>query len=145
MLKLRSNAGFTLIEIMVVVAIVGILAAIAYPSYEEYVKRGNRSEGQALLNEAAARQERFFAQNNAYVTDQDDVVNLALPHTEDTTVSSSTGKYTLTVGTEDDDGGYTLTATPEGFDDDACGDLTLNALGTRGRSGSDRTVAECWR
>lgn len=141
----RTSAGFTLIEIMIVVAIVGILAAIAYPSYDEYVKRGNRSEGQALLHEAAARQERYFAQNNAYITDQDDIANLALPHTEDTTVTSSTGKYTLTVSLEDDDGGYTLTVSPESFDDDACGDLTLNAVGTRGRSGSDRTVEECWR
>jgi type IV pilus assembly protein PilE len=141
----RTSSGFTLIEIMIVLAIVGILAAIAYPSYEEYVKHGNRSEGQALLHEAAARQERYFAQNNAYITDQDDIANLALPHTEDTTVTSSTGKYTLTVSTEDDDGGYTLTVSPESFDDDACGDLTLSAVGTRGRSGSDKTVEECWR
>ena len=62
---MKKTAGFTLIEMMIVVAIIGILAAIAYPSYQEYVLRGNRSEGQALLNDAAARQERYFAQNNA--------------------------------------------------------------------------------
>ncbi len=64
----HSSRGFTLIEVMIVVAIIGILAAIAYPSYDEYVKRGNRTEGQAFLSDVAARQERYFSQNNAYIT-----------------------------------------------------------------------------
>ncbi|WP_422766292.1 type IV pilin protein, partial [Pseudomonas aeruginosa] len=46
---MKSNRGFTLIELMIVVVIIAILAGIAYPSYDEYVKRGNRTEGQALL------------------------------------------------------------------------------------------------
>ncbi|HBP5388065.1 TPA: prepilin-type N-terminal cleavage/methylation domain-containing protein, partial [Pseudomonas aeruginosa] len=56
---MKSNRGFTLIELMIVVVIIAILAGIAYPSYDEYVKRGNRTEGQALLSEAAATQERY--------------------------------------------------------------------------------------
>nr|ELD4571953.1 type IV pilin protein [Pseudomonas aeruginosa] len=60
---MKSNRGFTLIELMIVVVIIAILAGIAYPSYDEYVKRGNRTEGQALLSEAAATQERYFSQN----------------------------------------------------------------------------------
>lgn len=134
--------GFTLIEVMIVVAIVGILAAIAYPSYREYVLRSNRSEGMAMLNDAAARQERYFAQSNAYVTDNDDIDNLNLRSSTASGVTSDTGKYTLTVA--GGGGGYTLTAT-QAFGDTDCGNLTLNALGARGRSGSAKTIEQCWR
>lgn len=144
MIDRRTTAGFTLIEVMIVVAIIGILAAIAYPSYDEYVKRGNRTEGQALLSEVAARQERFFAQNNRYVTTAADIGKLQLRGTSGTTVTSDTGKYTLSIGTANGDGGYTLTATQQ-FSDTACGNLTLTALGTKGRSGSGKTIQECWR
>lgn len=144
MTKIRSvspegSAGFTLIELMIVVAIVGILVAIAYPNYMEYVQRSNRSEGQALLQDAAARQERFFAQNNTYAST---AAQLGLRGTSGTTVRSDTGKYTLTVG--GGGGGYTLTAT-QAFGDAACGNLTLNALGVRGRTGTGKTVDQCWR
>ncbi len=135
-LYMKKNKGFTLIEVMIVVAIIGILAAIAYPSYDEYVKRGNRAEGQAFLNEVAARQERYFSQNNAYVTSVDDISKLGLSKS-----SSETGKYTLSIGT---DNGYTLTANQQ-FNDTKCGNLTLNAQGVKGRSGTEKTVDECWR
>ncbi len=137
------NKGFTLIEVMIVVAIVGILAAIAYPSYDEYVKRGNRSEGMAQLNDIAARQERYFAQNNKYIISDDDLDKLGLTLRNDK-VESATGKYELTVAKVDDDGGYTLTAT-QNFGDTKCGNLTLNALGAKGRSGSGKSVNDCWR
>ncbi len=136
----RTERGFTLIELMIVVAIIGILAAIAYPSYDEYVKRGNRTEGQALLSEAAARQERYFGQNNAYITSDADITKLGLRNGS----TSETGKYTLSVGTSNGDGGYTLTAEQQ-FGDTKCGNLTLNALGAKDRTGSGKTAAECWR
>ena len=131
------QSGFTLIEVMIVVAIIGILAAIAYPSYDEYVKRANRSEGQALLNDAAARQERYFAQNNAYITSSDELSKLGL--------RTETGKYKLQVAKgEKEDGGYLLTAKQQ-FGDSKCGNLTLNAMGKKGRTGTGKTVEECWR
>lgn len=132
----RRQNGFTLIEMMITVMIIGILAVIAYPSYQEFVKRGHRTEGQAFLNEAAARQERYFAQNNEY-TDDVDKLNLKNGNT------SETGKYTLSIGTNDGDGGYTLTAEQQ-FNDDDCGDLSLTATGVKDVTGS-KGAADCWK
>lgn len=134
----HSNKGFTLIEVMIVIVVVGILAAIAYPSYDESVKRANRSEGQALLNDAAARQERFYAQNYKYTTTISDLYGGSA-----TTKSSETGKYNLSLSSPGGDGGYTLTANAQ-FTDAKCGNLSLNALGTKGKTGS-RDVDYCWR
>lgn len=134
----RQQAGFTLIEVMVVVAIIGILAAIAFPSYSEYVKRGYRTEGQAFLHDTSAREERYFAQNNSYITATDSYASLGLSST-----SSSNAKYTLSISKADNDGGYTLTAEQQ-FDDSKCGDLTLTAKGVKGVTGTS-SAADCWR
>lgn len=137
----RVQSGFTLLEVMVVIVIVSILATVAYPSYDEYVKRGNRTEGQAALNDAAARQERYFAQNNAYVTSDANIGKLGMK-TSGSNVVSETGKYRLQVA--GDGGGYTLTAVQQ-FGDTKCGNLTLTAQGEKGRTGSGKTVEDCWR
>jgi type IV pilus assembly protein PilE len=65
--KLKSSKGMTLIELMIVVAIVGILSAIAYPSYTEYVLRGRRAEARTALMDLMQQQERYFTQNNTYL------------------------------------------------------------------------------
>ena len=132
---LQKNQGFTLIEVMIVVAIVGILAAIAYPSYDEYIKRGYRAEGQALLNDAAARQERYYAQNYKYTTDVSKLYG-------STPGTSETKKYELKIEQKDGDGGYTLTGLNQ-FNDKKCGDLSLDATGVRATSLAVADV--CWR
>ncbi|WP_252272646.1 type IV pilin protein [Pseudomonas subflava] len=138
--SLSRHSGFTLIELMIVLVVLGILASLAFPSYSEYVKRGHRSEGQAFLNDASARQERYFAQNNTYITSTADIDKLGLKNGR----LSETGKYQLSLSRIDGDGGYTLTAM-EQFSDTKCGDLILNALGVKGRSGNDMSVEDCWR
>lgn len=146
MMKLQATSmqGFTLIEVMVVVVIIGILAAIAYPSYDEYVKRGHRSEGMALLSDIAARQERYYSQAHTYITTSSDLNKLGLTVASGS-VRSATGKYSVAVEKINNDGGYTLTAT-QNFGDTKCGNLTLNAQGTKGRSASDgRSIEDCWK
>ncbi|MDD0844519.1 type IV pilin protein [Pseudomonas sp. Gutcm_11s] len=142
---IKQQKAFTLIEVMLVVAIIGILAAIAVPNYQEYVTRTKRSEGMTLLSDAAAQQERFYAQNNSYVTDNNDIAKLGLRNTDagNNKVMSDNSYYTLTISSDAGDGGYTLTAT-QAIGDTACGNLTLNALGVKGRSGAE-TLEKCWK
>lgn len=137
----KTEQGFTLIEMMIVVAIIGILAAIAYPNYQEYVLRGHRSEGMALLNDAAARQERYYSQTNTYVTADGDIQKLGLSAT------SSSGRYELSVSAPNGSGGYLLTAAPQGAQaaDTKCGAFLLNARGVRNVGASGASANECWR
>ncbi len=139
-----KQLGFTLIEVMTAVIIIGLLAAIAIPNYSEYITRSKRSEGLALLSEGAARQERFFAQNSSYVNVAANISQLALRNTSGNVVRSDNSYYDMSVSSVANDGGYTLTATQK-FGDVACGNLTLNALGIKGRSGSGKTVEQCWK
>ena len=69
MTSIRRHRGFTLIELMIVVAIVAILAGVAYPSYRNYILKGNRAAAQAFLMDAAQRQQQYFLDNRTYATD----------------------------------------------------------------------------
>lgn len=85
--------GFTLLEMVVVVAVIGILLGIAIPSYQNYVIRSNRTEGQALLSDAAARQERYYSQNPG-VGYTKDVAKLGM-----SSANSPNNLYNLTIAT----------------------------------------------
>jgi type IV pilus assembly protein PilE len=125
----RSNCGFTLIELMITVAIVAILAAIAYPSYTKYVQRGYRSEGIVMLNDAVARMERYYAQNNTYA-----VTNLTALGFASTPPLSQTGKYQLSLTANATT--YSFTATPKDQQtQDACGALTIDQAGAKTSAG----------
>ena len=133
--------GFTLIELMIVVLIMSILGAIAYPGYRNYVLRAARSEGKASLVTVASKQEQFFQNNKTYTTDISGDLNEA--------TMSETGKYTITAAA---DAGctiatcYLLTATRAGgqTDDSDCGDFTLNSAGTKGVLNATKSASECW-
>ena len=66
---MRRSSGFTLIELMVALAVVAILTAIAFPSYQRYIQRGIRAQGQVFLMDLSQRQEQFFLDQRSYATD----------------------------------------------------------------------------
>lgn len=131
----QTQAGFTLVELMIVVVIVGILASVAYPAYQEYGRRAKRTEAKALLVDSAARMERFYSNNNQYAT------TVAAGNLSAATES---GYHTLSIGgLGADNQTYTLTATPSGYTDAKCGAMTLTNTGLRGEGGSG-SVEDCW-
>lgn len=132
-------AGFTLIELMLVVGIVAILMAIAIPSYQEFVMKSRRTEAKQLLFTAAQRLQQYYTHQDAYTTNAG---TLSVP------TSSQNGYYTLTIAagtTGNINSSYALTATRVGTQtsDTDCGNYTLNSLGTRAVTGS-QTSPPCW-
>jgi type IV pilus assembly protein PilE len=137
----KSMAGFTLTEIMIVVVIVGVLAAIALPSYQSYVQKTRRSDAIAALEKAAARQEQFYFQYNQYTDNESRLGGGA------DSIPSPEGYYIVTSALVDGGQGYTLTATPVAggvqAGDSDCAQLTLNHLGQRGASPAENADL-CW-
>lgn len=139
----RPTKGFTLVEVMIVVAIVAILSAVAYPSYTEYVRRGQRAEARTQLLEAAQFMQRFYAANDRY-----DAVRggggVQLP--EQLRQSPSTGAARYNIAVNATPTAYTLQAVPAGtMAGDRCGTITLDSNGRRNVEGASSPAAECWR
>lgn len=132
-----KNKGFTLIEVMITVAIVGILAAVAYPSYTEHVKKSARAEAITALVDAANKQEQFFVDNHDYTAV---LGNLGLGG------ATETGLYTLAIVAVANSREFTITATPASgvtLSDSDCTALIINELSTKTSTGSG-TSKECW-
>lgn len=131
MKKPQNMLGFNLIELMIVVVIIGVLAAIAYPAYTDHLIKTRRADGQAALLNMAALMEHYFTERNTYVG--------ATPAALGLTTSSQEGYYSLAV-TSATATSFTLTATPQGVQtaDTTCGALTITNTNTKG------PTTTCW-
>ncbi len=133
-----QNKGFTLIELMIVVAIIGILASIAYPSYQEYVLRARRGDAKATLLSVQLAQEKYRANNVSYGT----LINLGL--SAGTTMISPDEYYNITIPAAPTASAYSITATPKSPHADAkCATLVINQDGVKTATGTD--AANCWK
>ena len=137
--SVRRMRGMTLIELMIVVVIVGILAAIAYPSYERQVQQTRRADGKAALLEAAQQLERCFTRFNSYTHGDcaidTDIADGGRPSPDEWYVITNTNRGAST---------FTLVATPQNAQtaDTRCTTLVLTHTGARSATGS--TPDQCW-
>lgn len=142
---LAPPRGFTLIEVMIAVAIVAIIASLAYPSYREHVLRTHRADCTAVLLEAASALERYYSANNSYAGATVGANGIPSTCPKDAAAAGGTARYNITLALSNANLAYTLTATPTGGQTaDVCGNLTLTQTGVKGRSGSGKSVADCW-
>ncbi len=139
-----TQRGITLIELMTVLVIVSILAAIAIPSYSSYMRRSHRAEAKTSLLENAQFLERNFTVTNSYAVDGEDepVEDTSLP-VQRTPKDGGAVKYDIHV--EAATTSFTLTAVPKAdsmMDDDSCGTLSITNTGVKDSSSGD--AATCW-
>lgn len=134
--------GFTLIELMIVVAIIGILGAIAYPSYTSYVQRAHRADAQAGLLQAQQWLERASTATGVYPTELPDALTWA---------NDNSKRYTIGFADDNTEMAFILEATPKQQGpqaSDECGTYTLSHTGIRGAAGKKQGEssynASCW-
>ena len=130
--------GFTLIELMIAVAVVGLLSAIAYPSYQQQVAKGRRTDAKQSLLELSQKMERFYTERGTYIGATLGATGL-YPNT------SSGGYYDLSISAQTLDG-FSVKATPRGAQSaDACASFLYNQLGEQTVSaGAPLSAAKCW-
>ena len=136
--------GFTLIELMITVVVIGILATIAYPSYQDQIRRSRRADAEASLSQLANFMERQFTETNCYNAGPDNLcgtVDDAAPTLPTAQLANTTNFYTVTLSTITATT-YTVTATPiagKAQANDTCGTLSLSHLGAK-----TPTTTGCW-
>lgn len=142
--KLQKSSGYTLIELMIVVAVIAIIASIAYPSYQNSVRKAARQTGKGVLLEVVSRQEQTFINNKSYATDLSNLGYPANPFyidNEGTPQASAAGsvyQISLAAATAST---FTLQAVPQNAQtkDSECGTLSITDSGMQ-----SPTTNNCW-
>ena len=145
------QAGMTLTELLIAVTIVGILATVAYPSYQNYIRQGSRAEAKGVLLETAQFMERNYTTNGCYHRNDNScasAANLTLPFPQAPKTGTATYNITATYSTTAPctlGQCFTLSAAPTGkMTGDECGTLTLSHTGARGQD-AGATQEQCWQ
>jgi type IV pilus assembly protein PilE len=148
--RAASPRGFTLIELMITVAVVAILAAVALPAFNNQIRKSRRTEARTTLLDLAARAERMYSANNSYlnaVTGQLNPPDLGYPAGTVWPLQSGTGYYSVTVGNPTATT-YTFTATTAGAQvaDTTCATFTVDNTGNQSAADSSSTnqTSTCW-
>ena len=137
------NKGFTLIELVVAILIVGILAAVAVSSYQDYILRAQRADAKSVLLEVAGWMERNYTATGSYATNPAGAAITAPPITQ--SPKTGTARYDVSFTANPTATAFTVQASPAvGWADAECGTLTLDQRGTQTESGTG-TVADCWQ
>ncbi len=145
---MQKQNGFNLVELMIVVAIVGIIAAIAYPSYTEQVRKSRRADCSGAVTSLGSTMERYFTVNNTYRGAAAGGSDTGAPEVYATTcpVDGGTATYNLTISAATAST-YTVQAAPTGAQtNDKCGTLTLTNTGLKGVTSASTGVTwqDCW-
>ena len=134
---MKKTRGFTLIELMLVIAVLSIIVAVGYPSYVEQVKKSRRAEGMGQLLELADRMERAYSDRGTYPTNISEVY----------VATTDGGFYNLSIVTANNIS-FIVSATPTSVgnqDDDKCNTFTLTSLGEKSVSGGSLGTDACWK
>ena len=143
-----AERGLTLIELMIVVAVIAIITAVAYPTYQDHVRKARRAEGKTALLKALQLEERAYTSNGTYTIDLVPLFGAAAFPVK-SGENPGTGNYELEAAADPDTGsdlrqGVRITATPTGtYTDPECGVLSVTTTGVRGATGS-KGPAFCW-
>lgn len=134
---IKKTGGFTLIELMIVLAVLSIIVAVGYPSYQEHVKKSRRAEGMGQLLALADRMERAYSDTGTYPTNVSEIY----------TATTDSGLYTLSIVSANNVS-FIISAAPTSVknqNEDKCNTFTLTSLGEKSVSGGSLGTTACWK